>query len=325
MAALVVILALAAGGWQELRTRQDHHDFPPTGRLIQVCDGEIHLHCIGSGNRTVVVSGGTGVLSLQWSRVQRDLARNARVCTWDRPGFAWSSPASGPQTAGHAAEVLHAALHAAGENGPYVLVGESYGGYVVRIFQNRHSDEVSGIVLVDSAHERQWDEIPEAKALLVDVIPKLKAAVWLSRFGLLRWNIPDHGLDLPPDVRPALMAFQAHTATIKAALAEIDGVFESARQVLNTREIGSLPLVVVSAGRSFQKFLPNGDPAQLRQMNEKWMLMQNDLCKLSSNCVHLVEPNATHGIAREKPDFVAAAVRRVLELVAAHRLAAAQR
>jgi hypothetical protein len=80
--------------------------------------------------------------------------------------------------------------------------------------------------------------------------------------------------------------------------------------------MGSLPLVVVSAGRSFQKFLPNGDPAQLRQMNEKWMMLQNDLCRLSTNCLHLIQPEATHGIAREQPDFVVNAIHRALDMVA---------
>ena len=314
--AVTVTLILGAAGWQELRTWRDRRDFPATGKLIPVGDGEIHLSCIGTGSPTVVISGGTGVLSLQWARIQRELAKNNRVCAWDRPGFAWSSPGSDPHTAGQSAEELYTALRGAREYGPYLLVGESYGGYVARLFQNDHTPAVAAMVLVESAHERQWDAIPEARALLLAVRPKLKAVVWLSRLGFLRWNISDYGQDLPPDVRAALIAFQAHTATVKAALNEIDGVLESARQVSNARPLGLLPLVVVSAGHSFQKFLPNGDPAHLHQMNEKWMLLQNDLCHLSTNCVHLIQPEATHGIAREQPAFVVNAIHRALDMVA---------
>jgi hypothetical protein len=180
-----------------------------------------------------------------------------------------------------------------------------------------------GIVFIESAHERQWDEIPQAKALLTSAVGKLKAAVWLSRIGFLRWIARDEGHDLPPDVRPALMALQSRTEMVQAALAEIDGVFESAREVAGVPPLGSLALVVVSAGRSFQRFLPNGDPAELHQMNKRWMSLQDDLCHLSTNCVHLVQPDATHGIAREQPDFVAAAVRRGLSLVDASRPAVA--
>jgi pimeloyl-ACP methyl ester carboxylesterase len=313
--AFVCILIVVAAGWQQLTTWRDRRDFPATGKLIPVGAGEIHLNCAGTGSPTVVISGGTGVLSLQWARIQREVAKNNRVCTWDRPGFAWSSQGSDPHTAGEAAEELYSALRGAREYGPYLLVGESYGGYVMRMFHNDHASAVAAIVFVESAHARQWDAIPEARALLLAVLPKLKAAVWLSRLGFLRWNISDYGQDLPQDVRPALIAFQAHTATMRAALAEIDGVFESARQVSNTRPIGSLPLVVVSAGRSFQKFLPNGDPAQLRQMNAKWMLLQIDLCHLSTNCVQLIQPEATHGIAREQPDFVVNAIHRALDMV----------
>jgi pimeloyl-ACP methyl ester carboxylesterase len=293
--AFMVALILAAAGWEELRTARDQRDFPAAGKLIPVGVGKIHLNCTGTGSPTVVVSGGTGVLSLQWARIQHEVAKNNRVCTWDRPGFAWSSPGSDPHTASESAEELYSALRGAREYGPYLLVGESYGGYVMRLFHNDHAPAVAAMVFVESAHARQWDEIPEARALLLAVLPKLKAAVWLSRLGFLRWNISDYGQDLPQDMRPALIAFQSHTATVQAAVAEIDGVFESVRQVSIARPIGSLPLVVVSAGRSFQKFLPNGDPAQLRQMNAKWMLLQIDLCHLSTNCVHLIQPEATHG------------------------------
>lgn len=123
--AIGAAITLAAASWQEIETRRDRRRFPPTGKMIQIGAGKIHLNCIGTATPAVVVSGGTGVLSSQWSKIQRDLAKDARVCTSDRPGFAWSTPAPGPRTAAQSAEDLYAALRAAGERGPYLLVGES--------------------------------------------------------------------------------------------------------------------------------------------------------------------------------------------------------
>jgi pimeloyl-ACP methyl ester carboxylesterase len=294
---LGVSTILAAASWQAIQTQRERRQFTAPGKLIPVGGRRVHLYCMGSAAPTILISAGTGVLSLQWSRIQRDLAKDARVCNWDRSGFGWSEMVSDPHTAAQAADELWGALQAAGETGRFVLVGESYGGYVSRLFQARHPSCVAVIVLVESAHERQWDEIPQAKALLTGAVGRLKATVWLSRVGFLLWTSRDDGGDLPSDVRPALIALQSRTETVQAVLAEVNGVFESANQVGNTPPLGSLPLIVVSAGRSFQRFLPNGDPEQLRQMNEKCMQLQDDLCHLSSNCVHLVRPDATHGIA----------------------------
>jgi hypothetical protein len=52
-------------------------------------------------------------------------------------------------------------------------------------------------------------------------------------------------------------------------------------------------------------------------MNEKWMRLQDELARLSTNSVHLVHVTATHGIAREQPEFVIKAIREALQLVVA--------
>src|SRR5439155_10768909 len=85
----LIILALLAASCQEMRTRRELRLFSPSGRMVPIDHGVIHLHCVGSGSPAIVITGGVGVLSLQWSRIQRELARDARVCTWDRRGFAW--------------------------------------------------------------------------------------------------------------------------------------------------------------------------------------------------------------------------------------------
>jgi pimeloyl-ACP methyl ester carboxylesterase len=313
-AAIGGLLCVAVAG-QSVATARERRDFPPPGKLISVGGRRIHIHCIGeSASPTVVVSGGIGVWSSQWSRIQRAVATDARMCTWDRPGFGWSDPGPTTYTARQAAEDLHSALRGAGEQGPYLMVGESYGGYVVRLFHDMYASDVAGVVLVESAHERQWEEIPQAKALLAQAVPKLKVAVWLSRIGILRLLISDRGDDLPADVRPALIAMQGQTRTVQAAQHEIDGVFESAHQVAQSRPLDAVPLVVVTAALSFNKFVSETKEPHLRQMNAKWLELQKDLTRLSTNSEHVVSDDATHAIAREQPDVVARAIMHCLQL-----------
>lgn len=317
--AIVLTAAAFAACYQVVRTRQDRLEFPPPGRLVAVGNFRLHIDCVGERPPTVVVVPGTGVWSAQWSLIQRDLAKDARVCTYDRAGFGWSDSANSPQTALQAALELHELLASASESSPYLLVGESYGGYVVRLFHEKYPHQVAGIVLVESAHERQWKEIPQAKSLLEQAAPKLKTAVLLSRLAFFRWKVSDSGADLPEGVRASFRAAQAHTETFQAILAELDGVFASTQQVSETHRLGSLPLVVVSAGCSFNKFVTADKEPQLDQMNRKWLQLQQELAGLSDNSVHLVSPKATHGIAREQPDLVAKAIRQTLQLARSHQ------
>ncbi len=71
-----------------------------------------------------------------------------------------------PTTAGEAVTDLHALLRAAGEAGPYVLVGHSYGGLIVRLYASNYPEDVSGLVLVDALTEGlRAAETPEQWAI----------------------------------------------------------------------------------------------------------------------------------------------------------------
>jgi pimeloyl-ACP methyl ester carboxylesterase len=258
------------------------------------------------------------VWSLQWSKIQGALAQDTRTCTYDRGGYGWSDSGVSTPTASQAADELHRLLKRADEQGPYVLVGESYGGYVTRLFVEKYRPDVAAVVLVESAHERQWDELPRAKALALQAQQLLKVGSWLSRIGFFRFLPMDRGEDLSPAVRRALIATQARTQTFVAFRNEMGGAFLSAQHAGETHSFRHLPLVVVSAGRSFDKFFPAGEK-ETGPMNEKWMRLQNELAQLSTNSVHMVDQTATHGIAREKPEFVIAAIRKALQLAVAHQ------
>ncbi|MGV9305497.1 alpha/beta fold hydrolase [Nonomuraea sp. NPDC003727] len=59
---------------------------------------------------------------------------------------------------------LHALLEAARVPGPYVLVGWSAGGPIVRIYAGEYPHEVSGLVLVDAESEFLQSELTPEQA-----------------------------------------------------------------------------------------------------------------------------------------------------------------
>src|SRR5215467_3587743 len=106
----------------------------PPGKLVDVGDHRLHIYCTGRGGPAVVLEAGAGDFSLDWSLLQPKVARFTRVCSYDRAGSAWSDPGPTPRTMRQIATELHTGLHRAGIKGPYVLVGQSLGGLIVRVY-----------------------------------------------------------------------------------------------------------------------------------------------------------------------------------------------
>src|SRR5262245_39082736 len=127
--------------------------FAPPGKLIDIGGYRLHLNCTGNKSPTVVLIAGAGDFSFDWSLVQPGIAQFARVCSYDRAGFAWSDPGPTPRTMKQEAFELHTLLRAARIKGPYLLVGHSLGGLITRIYLDQYPPEVAGIVLLDSTHE----------------------------------------------------------------------------------------------------------------------------------------------------------------------------
>jgi pimeloyl-ACP methyl ester carboxylesterase len=120
------------------------------GQLVSVNGFRQNLYCMGSGSPTVVFDSGWGDWAPAWSKVQPEIAKWTRACSYDRAGTGFSDPGPMPRTSVHIAEELRTALHHAGIGGPYILVGSAFGGDNVRTFADLYMGEVAGLVLVDA-------------------------------------------------------------------------------------------------------------------------------------------------------------------------------
>src|SRR5687768_12578310 len=108
---------------------------PPVGRLVDVGGRRLHLHCSGTAATTVVIEAGASSFAIDFALVQPEVAKATRVCSYDRAGSGWSEARPDVETPIRVVRDLRALLDAAGEKGPFVLVGASRGGLYVRLFQ----------------------------------------------------------------------------------------------------------------------------------------------------------------------------------------------
>ena len=187
--------------------------------LIDIGGGrKMYLECRGAGSPTVVLVAGLKASAEDWSiagksapAVFPEVAQFTRVCAYDRPGTpvgekpSRSAPVEQPTTARDAVADLHALLSAAGEAGPYVLVGHSYGGLVVRLYASTYPEEVSGLVLVDALTEGLRDaETPQQWAIQRKLMEgEIRESLVL--YPALERNDPDRSFDqvrAAPPLRP---------------------------------------------------------------------------------------------------------------------------
>jgi pimeloyl-ACP methyl ester carboxylesterase len=119
------------------------------GRLVEIGGGRsIYLDCRGRGSPTVILEAGLGGGADGWGSVFDGIAAMTRVCAWDRPGIG-RSPSRGVHSGADAAADLHAALAAAGEAGPFVVVAHSLGGMYARLFASTEPGSVAAFLMLD--------------------------------------------------------------------------------------------------------------------------------------------------------------------------------
>jgi pimeloyl-ACP methyl ester carboxylesterase len=306
----VLALAAVAGGYETVRAATDATAYPMPGQLIDVGGHRLHLSCTGSGSPTVVLEPGGGEMSSNLGWIAPAVARDTRVCVYDRAGRGWSEPADTAQDGTQIATDLHTLLQRGNVPGPYVLAGHSFGGLYVRTFAARYPDEVAGMVLVDSTAPASAVEPGAASpgdAGSYDVMGRVSALVSTSaRLGVGRlYGQFDFG-SLPARSRDEVRASTATASTIRSTIDEYVQANVSMQQAASLGDFADKPLVVLTAG--------SGTDAA-------WSTAQNDMATLSTNSVHRVIDGATHAALIADEEYAAATTRAIGDVVSAVRSA----
>lgn len=325
LAGILIFLAILVGailaGGAIVRARVQAN-YPPPGQLVEVGDYKLHIFCQGEGSPTVVVLSGSGIPSLYYSLVQSEAARSTRVCVYDRAGYGWSEAGTGDLSPSGQVEDLKALLAGAGVEPPYLLVGHSYGGYVARLYAQANPDEVSGLVLIDSTHEDQWQSFPGPVREMGERMfsgPNSPVGVFLA--GLLRslqallpTNNPLAEY-FPAEVAETLSAVQKlHPYILYTVKAEVTEMVtgESPR----VTDLGDIPMIVITHGIPLPLM---GQPEEVNMEYERVNLaMQRELLSLSTNSKQVIAEQSNHDeIPVKQAGLVVKAIQEVLSQAAA--------
>jgi pimeloyl-ACP methyl ester carboxylesterase len=306
---VIAMLAVASvgGSYETLSAATDSKPSMP-GQLIDVGGHRLHLHCSGSGGPTVVLQPGGGEMSSNMGWIAPAVARDTRVCVYDRAGRGWSEPADTRQDATQIATDLHTLLQRGHVPGPYVLAGHSFGGLYVLTFAVRYPNEVAGMVLVDTT-------APAAKPVSTtpdnpgsyDLMGRISALVSSSaRLGLTRLYSHVAFGSLPPQSRDEVRANLATASNLRSTIDEYVQANASTGQAAALRDLGDKPLVVLTAG--------SGSDAA-------WIARHDKLAALSTNSVHRVIDGADHEGLIGDEQHSAATTQAILDVVSSVRSA----
>ncbi len=290
--------------------------YPAPGQLVDVDGYKMHIHCIGQGNPTVIMEAGANDFSVTWTAVQSEIAEFTRVCTYDRAGFGWSEPSPNPRTVETTVNELHTLLDNAEIEGPYLLVGHSFGGMIVRLYAHHYPDEVVGLVLVDSTYEVQPSEMQEIyQKITPQMIAQFRVVAALKSWGLLALapeNTPDPGLSVGALAQyRAIWAATGHLDTVLVESASLLDSFAEMRAA-NVTNLGDMPLIVLRHGNNH---IPSLSEAENEQMEVAWQIMQTELTTQSSNGEQIVAEQSGHYIQLDQPQLVIDVVRQIVEML----------
>ena len=316
--ALVVLLVATGAIYEQVARRSAMKEFPPPGKMVEVDGRLMQMDCRGSGSPTVVLESGLdGLGSLSWAPVHDSLAALTRTCSCSRAGIMWSEPAPGPFDVAKSMGRLRAALKAAGETPPFVMVGHSIAGPYLMEFTHLYPADVVGLVLVDPSHPDQKARFREATGKSMPEPPAIiDVMAALSWTGLPRiLTRPSAGAS---PIQREINAFAPLSA--RGVVAEGKAADATVATVKDLHDLGDRPLVVLTAMAP----LPDAmlkvagiTREQADKFQAAWKAMHDDEASWSTRGRNELVPDATHYIHQLRPNVVIGAVREVVDSVRA--------
>jgi pimeloyl-ACP methyl ester carboxylesterase len=323
---LVAVLIAIGFLYQWLGAHYDRLRYARKGRWVDIGDGRrLYLMEKGSGGPTVLFESGIAATNLNWFYIQEQVSRLATTASYDRSGLGWSSPCRTARTPGNIATELHELLNGAGIKPPYILVGHSFGGLVMRRFALSYPEEVTSIILVDPMRCEEWPPLDPTKQAMLDRGSKLSSyAIPIAQLGLARLAVTsllcrsgriaerlacaagDGGMHvlgrikgevskMPQEVWPIVAAHWSRPDYYAGMRSHVEAVPDTVREMQGAEPIRGIPVLLLTPGKSSP-------------------LSENCLRRIGDNVQQVIAPASAHWIHLDEPELV---INSILEMVMA--------
>jgi pimeloyl-ACP methyl ester carboxylesterase len=279
--------------------------YPPPGKLYRVDGYDMHLYCTGEGAPTLILEAGAGADSITWVKVQPELSKITRVCSYDRSGYGWSEPRPSPRDADTVSQRLHSLLQQAGITGPLVLMGHSMGGIYIRDYASHYPQGIEGLVFLDpgtpTMDEHESPELRAATAIRAPYYYSLAALIALGLHRPAGFCAPEPGMDLPTGTRFAQLECGKLLSSIWS---EYKSEPRSEAETMNTGPYGALPVLIISRDTKLPGQTQGLTPKLAAEFTTFWDQEQEDLKHLSTRSRRIIAKGSGHQIQSDRADLV---------------------
>lgn len=266
-------------------------------------DASLYVDCRGARTSapTVILESGLFGTSADWDRVLDDLAKDGRVCAYDRAGLGRSPPRAGGEDVEAIDRELNGLLETMGETRPVILVGHSNGALYVEGFAALWPKKVAGLVYVNGVNSNDLDYPP----LIADLKHErglANLAATAGKLGLgsvIAWAI-NAGSGLKGDAARRKREMLSHADQLKVGRNEDRAMIPGLSAV---RALGGAPATIPTV-------VIVGAPDPKTPLAKAWRAAGLALARRARTSWMLDADGATHTspLARDRA-YVAAAVR----------------
>ncbi len=254
---------------------------PPIEKYINMDGYSLYSRSSGLGKPAVVFESGLGDSSAIWHMVEPIVAKRTTTIVYDRAGLGRSSKAPSPRTLVNMVADLNTVLTQLSIEPPYILVGHSLGGLLVRLYAASYPTAVAGLVLVDAPHEHQTEA---ARKILSP-----QAWSFISSF----WSQNPEDIDLVTEMN------------------QLD--------MIATRPEMPLRMLAATVVQSPPFDLPKAIAQEIESVASLvFPAFQTKLLETSKRSQLISVEGANHYIHRQRPDIVIEAIDTLLALVQSH-------
>ncbi|MBM0743369.1 alpha/beta hydrolase [Phormidium sp. CLA17] len=311
---IVTTLYQAIACWHEDQTS-------PPGQRIDIGGYKLHLYTAGDSTSqpTIVLDHSLG--GIEGYFLLPELAKLGRVCCYDRAGYGWSDRSPHPRNSQQIVTELDQLLTAANVAPPYLLIGNSFGSYNLRLYAYQFPEKVVGLVLTDGLHENGMLQMTLLlRALKLFFISGFVMCLLGAGLGIIRLLKICGVFEL---IKPPLRQYPSSTLNrVKRSFCrpkhwitmaqEMWSLDTSGRQLQAVESLGSLPIVSIKANSFFKpslwtRFIPLEAANRLRDE------MHQELLKLSTDCTQLQAETSGHFVWLDQPEVMIQAVKILLE------------
>ncbi len=320
-----LLFLLATTSYHHLATWIENKKHKPPGKLIDMGGYKLHLYSRGEGNPTVILDHSLG--GIEGYLLIEEIAKITKVCIYDRAGYGWSDSGPNNRCSKQIVKELDAMLVKAGIAPPYILVGNSFGSYNVRLYASQFPEKVVGIVLTDGLHETAMLNMSLTLRLLqLFFMSGFAMSMLGAGLGLIRllgmvgmFEIIKKELGkFPSETRQQIKRSFYQSKHWITMWREMWNLEKSAKQVDRVSNLGDMPIVSIKSSTFFKRslwnfYMPIAAANQLRDR------MHAELLKLSTDCTQIQATRSSHFVWVDEPEAILEAVKILLHKLTGNR------